>query len=176
MRLPGTVCAMTEILLAVIVLLLVIIGLLLARRRRHDPTDLLGSAMAAREAEHARGARTGSSGAAPADADALVQQVRMLMNQRKKILAVKLWRDATGVSLADAVKAVELIAAGGTPSLPKAGALPTAGQPVSPVLGPELTANARALKHQGRAIEAIKLVRQHTGLGLREAKNVVDAL
>jgi ribosomal protein L7/L12 len=36
--------------------------------------------------------------------------------------------------------------------------------------------DARRLKRQGRAIEAIKLVRQHTGLGLREAKDVVDGL
>ncbi|MEU8001704.1 ribosomal protein L7/L12 [Catellatospora sp. NPDC049111] len=167
---------MTEILLAAIVVLLVVIAVLLARRSRRDSTDLLGSAMAAREAEHARAARTGSADAVPTEAEALVQQVRMLMNQRKKIVAVKLWRDATGVSLADAVKAVEQIATGGTPSLPKAGVLPTVGLPTGSMLGPELMTNARDLKRQGRAIEAIKLVRQHTGLGLREAKDVVDGL
>ncbi|WP_186315834.1 ribosomal protein L7/L12 [Catellatospora sichuanensis] len=163
---------MTGILIAVIVLLLAVIGLLLARRRRHDPTDLLGFAMAAREAEHARSTRTASAAAPAPSADALVQQVRMLMNQRQKIPAVKLWRDATGVSLADAVRAVELIAAGGTPSLPPTGMAAKTGQPVSPLL----MANARNLKLQGRPIEAIKLVRQHTGMGLREAKDVVDAL
>ncbi|MEU8076498.1 ribosomal protein L7/L12 [Catellatospora citrea] len=158
---------MTGFLIAVIVVLLLIIGLLVTRRRRHDPTDLLGSALAAREAEHARSTRK-DAGPPAAQGDALVHQVRLLMNQRKKIPAVKLWRESTGVSLADAVKAVELIAAGGTPT--------TTGQPVHPVLGPDLMANARALKQQGRPIEAIKLVRRHTGLGLREAKDVVDAL
>lgn len=172
-RSPATVWAMIEILLAVIVVLLVIIGLLLARRNRHDSTDLLGSAMAARATAHVPQARDVPAGA---EADFLVQQVRMLMNQRQKIPAVKLWRDATGVSLADAVKAVEQIAAGGTPSLPKAGVLPTAGSPVGQVLEPELMTNARDLKRQGRAIEAIKLVRRHTGLGLREAKDIVDRL
>ncbi|MFC7244953.1 ribosomal protein L7/L12 [Catellatospora aurea] len=167
---------MTEIMLAAIVVLLVVIAVLLARRSRRDSTDLLGSAMAAREDEHARASGTGSAVAGTPEAEFLVQQVRMLMNQRKKIPAVKLWRDATGASLADAVKAVEQIAAGGTPSVPKAGVLPTAGLPVGPMLGPELMTNARDLKRQGRAIEAIKLVRQHTGLGLREAKDVVDEL
>ncbi|MEU7820568.1 ribosomal protein L7/L12 [Catellatospora sp. NPDC049133] len=167
---------MTEILLAAIVVLLVVIALLLARRSRHDSTDLLGSAMAARQAEHARASGTGSAGSGAPEAEFLVQQVRMLMNQRQKIPAVKLWRDATGVSLADAVKAVELIAAGGTPALPKSGLPTAAGQPADPLLGPELMTDARRLKRQGRAIEAIKLVRQHTGLGLREAKDVVDGL
>ncbi|MEV0460226.1 ribosomal protein L7/L12 [Catellatospora methionotrophica] len=159
---------MTEILMAVIVLLLAVIVLLLVRRRRADPTDLLGSAMAARNTEHARSAH-----AAPAaGGDALVQQVRSLMAQRKKVPAVKLWREATGVSLAEAVRDVDLIAAGGLPSPPAAGLPPTAQR----LAGPDLMANASALKHQGRAIEAIKLVRQHTGLGLREAKNIVDGL
>ncbi|WP_155368294.1 hypothetical protein [Catellatospora vulcania] len=161
---------MTGFLIAVIVVLVVIIGLLVAKRRRADPTDLLGSALAARDAEHARSARAGHAGPPPAHGDALVQQIRVLMNQRKKIHAVKLWREATGATLADAVKAVELIEAGGTPS-PLA-----AGQPALGLLGPELMANARSLKQQGRAIEAIKLVRQHAALGLREAKNIVDAL
>ncbi|WP_166378455.1 ribosomal protein L7/L12 [Catellatospora methionotrophica] len=163
---------MTEILMAVIVLLLAVIVLLLVRRRRADPTDLLGSAMAARNTEHARSAHAAHAGAPAAGGDALVQQVRSLMAQRKKVPAVKLWREATGVSLAEAVRAVDLIAAGGLPSPPAAGLPPTAQR----LAGPDLMANASALKHQGRAIEAIKLVRQHTGLGLREAKNIVDGL
>ncbi|MEV4417473.1 hypothetical protein [Catellatospora sp. NPDC049609] len=165
---------MTGILIAVIVLLAVLVVVLLAmparaRRRRHDPTDLLGSALAAREAEHARSAH--AAGPPAAGAEALVQQVRLLMGQRKKIHAVKLWREATGVPLAEAVRAVELIAAGGTP-----GVRPAAGQPAGPPAGPELMANARDLKRQGRLIEAVKLVRRHSGLTLREAKDVVDSL
>ena len=39
-----------------------------------------------------------------------------------------------------------------------------------------LRAQARALRERGQAIEAIKLVRTQTGLGLREAKDVVDSL
>lgn len=34
----------------------------------------------------------------------------------------------------------------------------------------------RALVRQGRKIDAIKLYREHTGLGLREAKDAVEAL
>ncbi|WP_244931451.1 ribosomal protein L7/L12 [Nocardioides sp. W7] len=39
-----------------------------------------------------------------------------------------------------------------------------------------VSAEARLLKQQGRAIEAIKVVREQTGLGLREAKDLVDRL
>lgn len=42
--------------------------------------------------------------------------------------------------------------------------------------GDELMSQARALKEQGQAMNAIVLVREQTGLNLREAKQVVDSL
>ncbi|MEV4411364.1 ribosomal protein L7/L12 [Catellatospora sp. NPDC049609] len=153
---------MTGFLITVIVLLLVVVGVLLARRRRPDPTDLLGSALAERAAEHARAA------AGPPDAAALRQQVLQHLAQQQKILAVKAYRDATGAPLAEAVRAVEQIAAGAAAPAPR--------QPLSVPLPPDLLATARQLTQQGRKIEAVKVVRQRTGLTLREAKDVVDSL
>jgi len=43
-------------------------------------------------------------------------------------------------------------------------------QPLPPAAEPEI----RALLQQRRKIEAIKLLRQHTGLGLKEAKDRID--
>ncbi len=42
--------------------------------------------------------------------------------------------------------------------------------PVSP-----LPANVRIALQQGNTVEAIKLLRQHSSLGLKEAKDAVDA-
>lgn len=41
---------------------------------------------------------------------------------------------------------------------------------------PELLAEARALVRDNRKIEAIKLVREQMGIGLKEAKDLVDDL
>ena len=40
----------------------------------------------------------------------------------------------------------------------------------------EVSDGVRSIAESGRKIEAIKLLRQETGLGLREAKDVVDSL
>ena len=46
------------------------------------------------------------------------------------------------------------------------------GQP----LPPEAETEIRTLLQQRRKIDAIKLLREHTGLGLKEAKDRIDAL
>lgn len=46
----------------------------------------------------------------------------------------------------------------------------------SATLPPEIDLQVRALIEEGRTIEAIKLVRNTTRLGLRESKELVDAL
>ena len=45
-----------------------------------------------------------------------------------------------------------------------------------PDLPPEVDAQVRALVADGQAISAIKLVREATGLGLKEAKDMVDGM
>lgn len=82
----------------------------------------------------------------------------------KKIEAVRLLRDKTGISLAAAKQAVEAhdltIAPASTATGPSA---------------PALAGNVLAELARGNKIEAIKLLRQGTGLGLKEAKDAVDA-
>ena len=55
----------------------------------------------------------------------------------------------------------------GNPSAASAGALPADGAWLEEV---------RALKESGKLINAIKLYREHTGLGLKEAKDAVEGM
>jgi ribosomal protein L7/L12 len=55
------------------------------------------------------------------------------------------------------------------------GQKPAAPTTIAP-LSEAVRAEALALREGGRAIEAIKLVRRQTGLGLREAKEAVERL
>ena len=48
-------------------------------------------------------------------------------------------------------------------------------EPLPPLTG-DLETDVRPLIERGRKIEAIKLVRQHTGCGLKEAKEQVEEL
>lgn len=90
-----------------------------------------------------------------------------LAGQGKKIQAIRDLRVATGLGLKEAKDAVDAIAA---------------GHDVSGVLLPRRDVpgtteeQARELIAQGRKIQAIKLIREETGLGLKEAKNVADGL
>ncbi|WP_431896843.1 ribosomal protein L7/L12 [Nonomuraea sp. bgisy101] len=52
----------------------------------------------------------------------------------------------------------------------------TTPPPNRPVAPHDLEAALRDLVAGGRQIHAIKLLRQHTGLGLKQAKDVVDAI
>lgn len=52
---------------------------------------------------------------------------------------------------------------------------PSSAQPVTTTLSP-LDHHVRKLAAEGNKIEAIKAVREHTGLGLKEAKDYVEAI
>jgi ribosomal protein L7/L12 len=90
-----------------------------------------------------------------------------LVAQGKKIQAIKDLRAASGLGLKEAKDAVDAMAA---------------GHDISGVLLPRLevpaTAEERARKliAQGRTIQAINLIREETGLGLKEAKEAADGL
>lgn len=45
-----------------------------------------------------------------------------------------------------------------------------------PAAGPNIDAEVRMLVQQGRKIQAVKLVRERTGLRLKEAKDIVDRM
>lgn len=95
--------------------------------------------------------------------DPLEGEARALLAAGKKIQAIKLWRERTGLGLRDAKLAVEALAK--TPS-------PSAGESAEDALEREV----RELLAGNKKIHAIKLWRERTGLGLREAKEAVEAM
>lgn len=84
----------------------------------------------------------------------------------RKIEAIKLYRDATGAGLAEAKEAIELIEAGKPPKDSTRAAI---GDDRALLAVSDLVA-------KGDKIEAIRRYREATGLGLKEAKDAVDAL
>jgi len=91
-----------------------------------------------------------------------------------KIEAIKHYREATGLGLAESKDAVEAMAASlppifGPPPIPHSA-------PSTTGLTPERRAAVIALMRQGKKIEAIKIYREATGLGLAESKDAVEAL
>jgi ribosomal protein L7/L12 len=106
--------------------------------------------------------------------------IHSALQQGSKIEAVKLYRDATGASLADSKDAVEAMEGGQKDVLPSMRssfvrpALTSA--PPSVGMTPEkMNAIVTAIS-RGNKIEAIKLYREATGLGLAESKDAVEAM
>jgi ribosomal protein L7/L12 len=100
------------------------------------------------------------------DADRLQQ----LMREGKKIEAIKLVREQTGLGLQEAKDAVEAIERGELPELTPRAA--EAGHGVSGVDLDEIT----ELLLQDKKIEAIKLYREQTDAGLKEAREAIEAI
>lgn len=109
-------------------------------------------------------------------ADELIELIR----QGRKVEAVRLLRERTGMGLAAAADAVARIRTLADAEAALAGAAtPDAGSKAAPphtpsraaVNDPEVIALARA----GRRIAAIKRLRQISGMSLKEAKQAVDA-
>jgi ribosomal protein L7/L12 len=98
------------------------------------------------------------------------QAIQQLLDQSQKIEAIKLVREHTGMGLKEAKDYVEAIEHGGTPELPTPPSQP------APLQAGALDSQVRALLTRNRKIEAIKLVRGHTGMGLKEAKDYVEAI
>jgi ribosomal protein L7/L12 len=95
---------------------------------------------------------------AEAGGDAWRQEVQALLASGEKIAAIKLYRERTGASLAEAKRAVE------TNESPR--------PPIASDLEPRLL----ALLRENKKIEAIRAYREATGSGLKESKDAVDAL
>ena len=96
-----------------------------------------------------------------------------LLREGRKIMAVKRYRELTGSGLAEAKAAIDALeqrleAGEDAPSAP-----PPA--PVAPDMD-ALAARVVALVQGGNTIEAIKVYREVTNVGLREAKEAVEAI
>lgn len=96
------------------------------------------------------------------------RQIADLVAAGDKLQAIKLLREATGMSLVDAKNAIEAAATGAPLPWPPT---PASG---SATAAPGLPLPVRQAAERGNRIEAIKLLRAHTGLGLKEAKDRLD--
>jgi ribosomal protein L7/L12 len=116
----------------------------------------------------------------------VVAEIDRLIGAGHKINAIKLFRDATGVGLKEAKDRVEhwsiSTTATHTAAVSHASAAyssitPTTQTPssVRASLPASVASEIDRLVAGDQMIHAIKLVREHTGLGLREAKNIVEA-
>ena len=94
--------------------------------------------------------------------DAFEEEIRRLLKSGNKILAIKRYREKTGVGLAEAKAAVESLEAGGAFT-----------KPVQPD-NPQVTIEIVTLLSHGEKIKAIKLYREQFGVGLKEAKEAID--
>jgi ribosomal protein L7/L12 len=93
-----------------------------------------------------------------------VARIQQLLGERRRMYAIQLYREQTGVTLSQAVTAVDAIAAGREPPA------------VDGRLSGDDLASVRSQIERGNKIAAIKLYRERTGLGLKEAKDAVEII
>ena len=93
-----------------------------------------------------------------------VERIQQLARNRRMIEAIKLYRELTGCSLAEAKAAVEALQRGESPSTPRFR--------MQQLDMNEVTRWLRA----GQKIRAVKVYREMTGMGLREAKEAIEAM
>ena len=109
---------------------------------------------------------------------ALAAQIKALLAKGDKLKAVKVLREATGLGLGDAVRIVEKM----TPQKKTPGEKAPSATPVvlsksaHADIGPDHLDELRSLVGAGQQIQAIKMVRELTGMGLKDAKEFVDRL
>jgi ribosomal protein L7/L12 len=104
----------------------------------------------------------------------LEAQLRILVDSRKYIEAIKLIRlHKKDIGLKEAKEIVDELARGGELKLPNRR---PSSEKASIELAGQGTEHILALLREGRKIEAIKELREQTGLGLKESKDEIDRL
>ena len=103
---------------------------------------------------------------------AVAAEVKRLYAGGDKPQAVKTLRAATGLGLADAVRIADKLGAGQKP--PTEPAIAAGVEQAG--IGPDHRDELRSLVAAGRPAEAIRLVRQLTGMPRKDAKDYVDRL
>ena len=114
----------------------------------------------------------------PTEDESLLLHLRALLATGREIDAIKLYREKYFVGLKKAKDAVEAIEAGLQDSLPGGRNPPdaTASQPAAGLDRAAFLAELLGLARQGNKIEAIKRYRQVYPVGLKEAKDAVEAI
>lgn len=114
---------------------------------------------------------------APKEEPSPLGQLVEILRKGNKIEAIKLYREKTGLGLKEAKDAIEAYMANSSAPLASPfGAGETATTPAAPTPQHEdVRQRVATLLAEGNYIEAIKFYREKTGLGLKEAKDAVDA-
>ncbi|MGW0044319.1 hypothetical protein [Rhodococcus sp. NPDC003348] len=97
-------------------------------------------------------------------------RIERLVADHQQVHAIKLLRERTGLGLADAKAAIDAVTRGEW--------VPTAGPDSVPPSGgwSDLAPELRALKDAGQETKAARLLCEHTGMSLRQAKDTVAQL
>lgn len=101
------------------------------------------------------------------------EDIYRLVAEKKKIHAIKLFRERTGAGLQEAKDVVESVGRGNP--IPTLGAT-TGASGMDSSAWADIIPRLRTLKAEGNTISAIKLLRARSELSLREAKAAVDRL
>jgi ribosomal protein L7/L12 len=96
-----------------------------------------------------------------------VQKIHKLLHDKQLLQAIKVYREATGVGLAEAKEAVEAMARNEY-SKPPSG--------VRRLDDPVLEGKIRSLLSKGKKIDAVKIYREEYGVSLQEAKEAVERI
>ena len=114
---------------------------------------------------------------APADASSGADPLLAAIHEGRKIEAIKIYRERTGLGLKESKDAVEALARGQPVPVPPPLPGPIASPVPAPVVPPGGSLDAvHAALRSGNKILAIKHYREATGVGLKEAKDAVEAL
>ncbi len=109
----------------------------------------------------------------PAGKALKIGEIQRLLQSGQKIYAIKLFREAFGVGLKDAKDAVDRIEAGKSLDV---SAMKIKAAPAGFQSNAQIVAEIQRLLQGENKIEAIKLFREMTGAGLKEAKDAVEAI
>ena len=105
---------------------------------------------------------------------AKLKEIGDLVRSGNKIGAIKIFRETFDVGLKEAKDAVEALERGEPVTLTHVD-VSSQGE-VTSLVGDDLEAAVQALLAQGKKIEAIKIYREATDLGLKESKDAVEAI
>lgn len=96
-----------------------------------------------------------------------VQNIHKLLHEKRLIDAIKLYREITGVGLAEAKEAVEEMAVDESIKPP---------DDERDYDNPILISRIKSLLSRNRKVDAVKIYREEYGVGLKEAKMAVDRI
>jgi ribosomal protein L7/L12 len=104
-----------------------------------------------------------------------IAEIQRLIQRGQKIHAIKIFRETFGVGLAEAKDAVDAMEAGKSIDISGMQVV-TSSAPVNLQSNAENIAEIQRLLSGGNKIEAIRRFREMTGVGLKEAKDAVEAI